>query len=238
MSRVHLALLAALALVACATASRTADEDAADRVDPVDGGARGPDVSGSGREAGCAGYRYHAFLASGSCKDVVAKGGTWSSRPAFPDSPPAIHDVACTFDWASTTDAAPDVDALMALGAEHLTRSIEAASTCDPPASAPASLELVNIVQGDAGISGTSAPTGVTGCDVCGRVLERQIFVILPEDEMHLRTLVVGTSSGELLTFDVKQPAVPAQVFTATLPPLPENGKYESGRIALFEKAF
>jgi len=77
--------------------------------------------------------RYHAFLASGSCADVEGKGGRWTSRTAFPDAPAEIRDAACTYQWTSNEAPAPppDVDALSALGASLLTKSVEAPAVCD-----------------------------------------------------------------------------------------------------------
>jgi hypothetical protein len=83
---------------------------------------------------------------------------------------------------------------------------------------------------GDAGAE--SAPTGVTGCDVCGRVLEREVFVILPDDELDLRTIVVRTNRGRFVSFEVKQGLGPAQVFSAKLPAPPDDAADDSFALA------
>lgn len=209
--------LAATLLLASCTASPSSSD--------AEGGAVGPSVR-------CApdAPRYHAFLASGSCVDVDGVGGVWTAVPSFPDAPPAIRGSACTYRWSPTEDALPDVRALDALDAELLTKSVEEAPSCDAPVLAPGTLTLTPV----SAASGDGPPTGVTGCDVCGRVVERQVFVILPADQLELRTLLVTTSGGNSWSFSAPGSS---QLFSAELPATPDGESY-LGRATLFQASF
>jgi hypothetical protein len=180
--------------------------------------------------------RYHAFLASGPCVDVEGAGGRWLSRSLFPEAPTEIRDTACTYRWAafeSSTRAPHDLAALEALGAKLLTKSTEKSPPCEStltPGSAP--LTPVPTQSGDA------VPTGVTGCDVCAHVFEQDVFVILPAEDLELRTLVVPTSAGEWLSFEMNPPPGAEQVFKATLPLLSNEAAYRQGWVSLLERPF
>lgn len=198
---------------------------------PSDGAGRTPPPT-----AAPVGSLYYAYLASGACSDVAGKSGTWMARALFPDAPPEIRAAACSYRWLATSPtspASPDLDALTSLGAELLTRSVD-----ESPSRVGRPLDPGSLIPIPPDPGGAGAPTGVTGCDVCGRVLERQIFVILPADKMSLRTIVVATESGQFLSFDVKPPAGPAQVYSAVLPPAPNDTTYKQGRFPMLEAPF
>lgn len=225
-------MLAAMAVSATMNAACSTSAGTESASDALPGQKAGQNAA---QKVGCTpdAPRYHAFLASGSCANVAGKGGTWTARSLFPDAPEAIRSTACTYQWDATA-APPDVDALVALGAELLTRGVQETRSCDAPPLAPASVALTPLPPGD---GGNGLPTGVTGCDVCGRVLERQVFVILPPDQMHLRRLFVTTESGRLLSFAMTPPGGGAQVFSAELPPAPDNEAY-TPRASFYEAAF
>jgi hypothetical protein len=174
--------------------------------------------------------RYHAFLRSGECANVTASGGTWRVRRAFPDAPPAIRASACTYEWvsASPANAAPDVKALDTLDTDHLTEAIKSTTPrCEAPALGNSSVRRVTPKPG------AGAPTGVSGCDVCGRMAEQRAFVILPADRRMLRTIVVATGAGSFQSFTVTPPEN-GQVFSVELPP----DAYKQGPFILMEDSF
>lgn len=221
-----------LALLATTFAGGCSSNDvvpAAPNANGVDDG----DGSTTETDCGRAGPRYHVFLASGSCGNVEGNGGRWLGRTAFPKAPAEIRDSACTYQWvpkAGEDPTAADVDALAALEPELLTKSVDTLAPCEVVA--PTTLALAALPEPP---EGSPEPTGVTGCDVCGRVFDRDVFVILPEAQLDLRTLVVTTTTGRYLSFDVERPPRGAQVFSARLPPLVANAKYTAGRLIFLE---
>lgn len=177
--------------------------------------------------------RYHAYLATGSCNDVQGSGGTWIAESAFPDAPPEIRDAACTYAWTPPqgTSAKEDVAALEALTPEVLTKgkTFTVTEPCAPPALGPSSASL--IPPNDVG----APPTGVSGCDVCGRIAMRRVYVILPPDKTKLKTYVIGTQGGSFVSFKIDAPD-DTQVFSVELP---ESGaSYVQGRINMVEAPF
>lgn len=177
--------------------------------------------------------RYHAYLATGSCRDVQGAGGTWVAESAFPDAPPEIRDAACTYAWTPPQGASAkeDVAALEALTPEILTKgkTFTVTEPCPPPALGPSSASL--IPPNDVG----APPTGVSGCDVCGRIAIRRVYVILPPDKTKLKTYVVDTQGGGSVSFKIDAPD-DTQVFSVELP---ESGaSYVQGRINMLEAPF
>jgi hypothetical protein len=162
----------------------------------------------------------HVFLKAGGCADVSGADGKWIARALFPDAPEEIRTRACTYRWSTTS--APDVEALRAL-AEHMTPN------CEPEGSQIAPLgAAVAVDPSDTG--GVGAPTGVSGCDVCGRLLGRSAYLILPADEPELRRLVVEVEGGTLRIFELTPPTPKAQAFVVELP----AAAYVVGQVRLF----
>lgn len=177
--------------------------------------------------------RYHAYLSTGTCADVTGAGGVWLARSAFPDAPNEIRDAACTYAWTppAGSNAQPDVPALEALKAELLTKgeTITVTDKCEAPALGPSSVRALTP-------SETAAPpTGVSGCDVCGRISIRRVYVILPIDKTKLKTFVVGTQGGKFISYAVDAPAN-TQVFSVELPAAETS--YVQGRINMLEAPF
>lgn len=232
--------LAAASLVAC-TSSTSTDPMPAPGPTASDDGAPLPPVS-TGASAGNAGAaakdapapRYFAVLSRGSCANVEGRGGTWHTSPLFPDAPPSIRDTACAFAWkAHATGATADVAALEDLRPELLTKSVQPTETSAAPRLSPGSITAFPPTTLGVG----PLPTGVTGCDVCGRVLGREAYAILPAEMPNLRRMMVSTDSGKLATFEVKPGTPLLQVFSVDLPAAPENANYTQGRFFLYEAA-
>ena len=206
-SRFVLASALAFALGACSTttSSSPASEAASENDVPV---SCAPDAP-----------RYHAFLASPACADVEGVRGHWTAAHLFPNAPATIRDRACTYRWAPVGDAPPDVPAPHAPAPELLTKSIEETPPCDAPALSPEAVTLTPV----APTAGDDVPTGVTGCDVCAHVVERQVFAILPAEDIDMRTLTVTTTAGKMQTFAL---SASPQVFSVELPPPPTGEGY------------
>ena len=161
--------------------------------------------------------RQHAFLQSGACADVEGKNGKWIARTLFPDAPAEVR--ACTFRWSTTSP--PDVEALRALS-DHMTPSCEPEGTTIAPRGTAVAVDF-------SGPGGESAPTGVSGCDVCGVVHDRSAYLILPADKLDLRRMLVRTRDGMSKAFDLSTPSPTTQAFVVELPP----GAYVFGQVPL-----
>ena len=214
-------------LVAGSAALGACSTRGTDDADPNRGHLDGP------APAGCAvgDVRYLALLGEGSegpCADVAGRGGAWLAQPTFPQAPAALRDRACTYVWSAPASAPADVEALAKLATTFLTKGAEVAA-CEPPA-----LELSPLLPDPDAASG---PMGVTGCDVCGLVIDDEVFVVLPLDDVD-RTWTLGVEMGDrLLSFTIEQPVHRAQAFSAKLPPA-EGAEGYTGRVLLFQGAF
>lgn len=243
MVRRRQACIAALSLcwasaLACTTASTEVDPNTAV---PSDGDGGGVDEAatpgptpGSGRDdGGCAvrAPRYYAFLKAPSCADVPGAGGVWRVRPAFPEAPASVRDIACAYTWTpEAADATEDVSVLEELEPSHLAKGELVTVACEPPALGADALTDIT-AEGGAG-----APTGVTGCDVCGRVDDGRVYIILPGDDgPDLTVLSVATLGGVWKTFRIARPQS-AQLFSVALPPLGGEDGYVGGAVPMFEK--
>ena len=225
-------IFAVLALAAWALAA-TACEDP-----PPPSDAR-PAPTSEPRACRTSGPRYLAYLATGACSDVTSprSNGAWIAHALFPGAPPAIRDSACAYEWtllvplaADGSVTAPDLEALAALPTEQLTRDVETRATapCEATLLPATAAQLVPPVDA----SGGAGPTGVSGCDVCARLVGRTLFVILPADKLDLHTVVVTTDDGKDVLFDVHVPNG-TQAFAVELPS-PQQGRYNEGRVPLF----
>jgi hypothetical protein len=158
----------------------------------------------------------HAFLKSGTCADIAGANGKWIARPLFPGAPEEIR--ACTYRWSTT--GVPDLEVLRAL-ADHVTPNCEPEDTTIAPRGAAVPIEPGSV----------GAPTGVSGCDVCGRLHDRSAFLILPADKLALRRLQVPMQGGGAQSFDVTPPKIGIQAFVVELPP----SAYVFGHVPIFE---
>jgi hypothetical protein len=140
-----------------------------------------------------------------------------------------VRDVACTYEWRPPdASAVADAAALQALAPEVLARSVAPMPRCKAPVLPPGAITAARFAEGD---GGDGAPTGVVGCDVCGRVANDRLFVILPPDAVRYKRIIVNATKDRAFVFDVAPPSADAQVFTADLPPPPEGIEYRDGRV-------
>jgi len=163
--------------------------------------------------------------------------GTWTAQLLFPDAPPDIRQVACTYVWEpspTSPGAAPDANHLLeALDASHVTRS-EAPVSCEPAATErlPVEASAALLPPPDP----LTPPIGVTGCDVCARLgTDGRAYVILPDYNLRMLDLVTKTTEGRFVTFAMTPPRKDAQVFAAALPAVP-GGLDGVGSVSVFER--
>ncbi len=173
--------------------------------------------------------RYHAFLEYGACCDVVTPRGTWVGRSAFPSAPKDVSEQSCTYWWSPAQPKnTPELEALRALYPSHLALDTQGSSSCElttPRGTATFAPPGVSV----------GTPTGVTGCDVCGRLgVGTEVFVILPDVSQKAWTLVAGTSDGRRVAFDVTPPTDSKQVFSVELPRDPSGATYSRSELSVF----
>ncbi len=156
--------------------------------------------------------RQLAFLSTGTCTDVAGTSGNWRARSLFEGAPDVVRSRACGYTWSSPGGAPPERAPLVALAPLQLT------SDCEPVGILARRGVVTEIVR-DATTADVDVPTGVTGCDVCGKILERHVYLILPVDPTLDRSvLAVGTTSGALVGFHLTRPSPRVQVFAVELP--------------------
>lgn len=192
-----------------------------------------PDPAADAGDDPCAVDRtaqYQAFLTRGTCADVPAESGRWIVASLFPDAPPAIRDVACTWRWSSPTRAPADVASLRASPVEALTKSAQPWPTCIS-GSAPASARRFAPPTYD---ESGAPPTGVSGCDVCARAWDKSVYAILPADRLtRLRYVVLTDAAGEHAWFEMMPAADRNQAFRVDVGP-----GFQDGKVPLFDEPF
>lgn len=76
---------------------------------------------------------------------------------------------------------------------------------------------------------------GVSGCDVCARIVGRHAWLILPVDKLASRRIVVNKRSGTAVPFDLTPPSGTVQAFSVELPPAPNGGAWADGPARLYD---
>lgn len=175
--------------------------------------------------------RYLAFVPEGRCAEVAGGGGLWHAAPLFPDAPPSIRDAACSFAWRAIDHGAPaDVGALQALRPEALTEGVQATDACAATRLSSDATSIVPLPHSD----GLPGPLGVAGCEVCARVMGREVYAILPADHPNPLTIAAIDARGLLVLVEVALGSS-TQAFVAELPALRDGGSYREGRAQLIE---
>lgn len=174
--------------------------------------------------------QYQAFLTRGTCADVPGEGGRWIVASLFPDAPPAIRDVACTWRWSSPTRAPADAASLRALPVEALTKGVQPWPTCIA-GSAPAGARRFAPPSYE---ESAAPPTGVSGCDVCARSWDKSVYAILPADRLtRLRYVVLTDAAGQLAWFEMMPAADRNQAFRIDV-----GAGFKDGKVPLFDEPF
>lgn len=238
---------AAAVFAACAFVACTEDEGATPATKPTTREDQSNDVDAGGEtDASTADAsqpkQYLAFLEAGPCGDVsgatraAGTRGRWVSQPLFPDAPPAVREIACAYSWTPTRAPTRDSDTPDVLDRDALFAGLGEADLVTPSATPiPIALPAIDPREAepiDGGFSGDGPPTGVSGCDVCGRVAAQRIFVIRPPEKVSHHRLLVPTTTGMFRVFDVPA-TTSAQVFTVQLPTTPSGDAYTEGRAIL-----
>jgi hypothetical protein len=167
--------------------------------------------------------KYFATLGDGeACVAVPAAGGHWLPKPLFSDAPPEIAAETCTYVWSAPAGTPPDPAALRAA----LAWSDGLAEACG--ASAKVDVGVIEPIVGiDAGHG-----IGAAGCDVCGRVRNGRIWVVLPSDRVAVRQLSVRLDNGTAKVFQIAPTS--ARALSIPLPAPPAGAAYVDGRVTVF----
>lgn len=210
--------LAALVATACASESSSREEGSF---------AGGSDEVGSTEDevrASCGSPR--KFFAtfrdrSAACSPVVGRRGRWVPEPLFRDAPADVQATTCAFRWSGAKGAPPDSESLYtAVGRDN-----GLAPACGR-GSDVSSGNLKQIPSVDNVIL-----AGSVGCDVCGLVRGRVIFVVLPPEKILLKQFDVRLSNGEDRAFQIEP--TEASALRVTLPPPPPGTEYEQGHVQI-----
>jgi hypothetical protein len=167
--------------------------------------------------------RYFATLGDGeSCVPVAGAGGQWLPRPLFADAPPEVAAETCTYVWSAPAGTPPDPAALRASLAwgDGLTEACGSSAQVDVGA-----LDPISEIDAGKGI-------GAAGCDVCGRVRNGRIWVVLPPDRVVVRQLSVRLQNGAMKVFQIAP--TKARALSIALPPPPRGTAYVEGRVAVY----
>lgn len=174
--------------------------------------------------------RFQAFLTQGACADVTSETGRWIATSLFPDAPPEIRDVACTWRWSSASGASADETSLRALPLEALTKSAQPWPTCLSGAAPAGARRFAPPNYDEAG----APPTGVSGCDVCARHWNKSVYAILPAERIgRLRFVALTEGTGKQAWFEMLPPADRNQAFRIDV-----GAGFADGKVPLFEEPF
>lgn len=166
--------------------------------------------------------RYFAtFRTPLACKPVTAARGTWSPEVAFPSAPASVRASTCAYRWTGARH--PDRQALEdALGV-----SAALAPSCgagaSPSAATAHAIPMLDMV----------GQAGAVGCDVCGKLVDRRLWVILPAERLRARQFAVGLSNGQSQAFQLDAPAG-ARAVEITLPPPPAGATWTPGNVTVY----
>ena len=206
-----MASLCATAAMGCASANPA----------PADDGRAPEGEVGSSEDevrASCSNPRkYFATLQDGAtCQPVAAQGGRWLPEPLFGDAPST-----CAYRWSGVKGARPDRQPLL----EVVGFQNGVAPACGSGADAG-----VGNVRSIPDIDFTGQ-AGSVGCDVCGVVKGKIVFVILPPEKILLKQFSVGLSNGKQRSFQIE--SGDARALSVTLPPPPAGTKYLQGHVKI-----
>jgi hypothetical protein len=161
------------------------------------------------------------------CENVRGERGTWLGRRLFTDAPEGFRDRACRFTWRATNGSSPDREAL-----EVATQGAELTPTCargTPPTLHADEVEAAN--------PGEILPQGGSiGCDVCGILDRRKVWIVRPPnvDRIRFSANLADAQTGRIVdykSFAVEPPRGPSLV--VQLPEPPAGQQWVDGPINL-----
>jgi hypothetical protein len=193
------------------------------------GGAAGENEAAlNGRDAASCRYprRYIAVVSTGTCAEITGERGKWTPSPLFPDAPPEASN-ACVYSWSGERYAPVDRAALYTTIKPYTT-----GQALTPSCSANNQTIDLGLVE--------EIPTldifgyaGSVGCDVCGTLVERKIWVVLPPEETISRQFEVRLSNGTPQYFQIRAEEG-TRALTIQLPDPPAGTEYVQGRVAVY----
>ena len=138
------------------------------------------------------------------------------------DAPADVQSTTCALRWSGTRSSRPDDESLRA--------AVGLDSGLAPACGEGSDVSL-----------GTLEPiphidflgqSGSVGCDVCGIVRGKKVFVILPPERILLKQLAVRLSNGEERAFQLT--GTEGRAVSLTLPAPPRGTTYQQGRVHIF----
>ena len=216
--------VAAPALVAACASSAPPAPGAEQEREGIGAGEKGAEATEDEVRASCTySRRWFATLDDGACAAIAGRRGAWIPEPAFTDAPPEVQASTCVFQWVGEKYSRADVTALRAAfdEADALT-----------PACGEGSRPVVGALREIPHVDNLGH-AGSVGCDVCGIVQQRRLWVILPPEKVGLRQIEVAMSNGSSRAFQIEAPAG-ARAVALELPPEPAGAAYLPGRVHVY----
>lgn len=170
--------------------------------------------------------RYIAVVSSGACAEIPGERGTWTPTPLFPDAPPAAAN-ACVYAWSGERYARVDRTALYAAIQPDTT-----GQALTPSCSADNQTIDLGLVE-EIPTLDAYGMAGSVGCDVCGTLVQRKIWVVLPPEKTITRQFEVRLSDGTSQYFQI-QAEQGKRALSIQLPDPPVGTEYVEGHIAVY----
>jgi hypothetical protein len=211
-------LLASLVASGCASAPEPAGQD-----EPSD---EGEAVSTEEEiRASCSSPRRYFVTfreGSGTCTAIPARRGQWLPEKLFSDAPADVQSSTCAYRWSGLRYSRPDREAIEARVGIENGLAPACGSSSEPDVGLLQPIPQLDIV----------GQAGSVGCDVCGVLRNRRIWVILPPERVASRQFAVQLSNGESRAFQIE--ATDARALSIALPPPPAGTRYKQGRVHMY----
>ena len=170
---------------------------------------------------------YFATLRAGqACAEIPGRRGAWVPEALFDDAPLDVNANMCRYVWRGDRYSRGDHDAIRAKF--PMLQMGQALTAACGPSLKPKIGELHQIPS-----LSIIGHVGASGCDVCGKLRDRKIWVVMPPERLVSREFAVQLSNGESRFFQI-QDAGRARALSITLPPAPRGTSYVAGTVAIY----
>jgi hypothetical protein len=213
-----LAFAGALVAAGCASS---------DGSDPAPGEGRPESMDEDLRTCTSSPREYFATLRAGqSCGEIPGRRGAWVPEALFEDAPLDVSANMCRYVWRGEKYSRGDQDAIRAKFP-----MLEMGQALTPACGSSLKPKIGDLQQiPSLSITGH---VGASGCDVCGKLRDRKIWVLIPPERLTSREFAVQLSNGESRYFQI-QDAGGARALSITLPPAPRGTSYVPGTVAIY----
>ncbi len=178
-------------------------------------------------------YLASFFEADGACRRIASAYGAWLPESIFPGAPESVQASACAYRWSGTKGARPDARPLReAAASSHGTLSPICGNDVTGYSAKVRATRSSDVTEPRS----IGPMGGSVGCDICGFVVNRDVFVVSPVDNLWHQDFAVGLSNGGFRAFQVDQVgavASEARAVTLHLPPPPTGSTYVQGLIEI-----